>query len=234
MELWLEQAAGSGLATALITVEVSLALTLLATVLHFRRLRRVRRDLEAVLLYFVFFFALLFAIPCLITALAAPQPAVLLSSFGLTLGRTRLGLLILAAGIPVAIVSGLIGSRDPEMQRLYPFSKKACANLATFLLYESSYFIFYYLAWEFAFRGLLFFSFIPAIGLLPALAVQTIVSTLYHIGHPDSEVFAAFGAGFAFGLIAYATHSILYTTVLHAAAGISTDTFLYFRTRSQA
>lgn len=234
MEPWLERVAGSDLVTALITVEVSLALTLLATVLHFRRLRRVRRDLEAVLLYFIFFFALLLAIPCLITILAASQPSVALSSLGLTLGRTRLGLFILAAGIPVAIVSGFIGSRDPEMQRLYPFSKKACTNLATFMLYETSYLILYYLAWEFAFRGLLFFPFIPAIGLLPALAVQTIVSTLYHIGHPDSEVFAAFGAGFVFGLIAYATHSILYTTVLHAAAGISTDTFLYFRTRSQA
>ncbi len=234
MDIWLERAASSGFTTALITVEVSLALTLLATVLHFRRLRRVRRDMEAVLLYFVFFFVLLFAIPCLITVLAAPQPAALLSSFGLTFGRTRLGLLILAAGIPVAIACGLIGSRDPEMQRLYPFSKKACANLAPFLLYESYYFVFYYLAWEFAFRGLLFFPFIPAIGLLPALAVQTIASTLYHIGHPDSEVFAAFGAGFAFGLIAYATHSIFYTTVLHAAAGISTDAFLYFRKRSQA
>ncbi|MDH7511397.1 MAG: hypothetical protein QHH14_00420 [Clostridiales bacterium] len=234
MDIWLERAAGSGFATALITVEVSLALTFLATVLHFRRLRRGRLDLEAVLLYFIFFFSLLFAIPCLIAVLAAPQPAALLSSLGLALGRTRLGLLILAAGIPVAIASGLIGSRNPGMQRLYPFSKKACVNLMTFVLYESSYFIFYYLAWEFAFRGLLFFPFVPAIGLLPALAMQTTASTLYHIGHPDSEVFAAFAAGFAFGLIAYATHSILYTTVLHAAAGISTDTFLYLRTRSKA
>jgi membrane protease YdiL (CAAX protease family) len=233
MELWLERVGESGLATALTAAEVSLALTLLATVLHFRRLRRGGRDLKAVLLYFIFFFALLLAIPCLITVLAASEPAAALSFLGLTLGRTRLGLLILTAGIPVAIVAGFIGSRDPEMQRLYPFSKTACTNLATFMLYEASYLILYYLAWEFAFRGLLFFPFIPAIGLLPALAVQTIASTLYHLGHPDSEVFAAFGAGFAFGLIAYATHSILYTTVLHAAAGISTDTFLYLRTRSQ-
>jgi membrane protease YdiL (CAAX protease family) len=229
---WLERAVGPDLATALITVEVSLALTLLATVLNFRRLRRVRQDLEAVLLYFISFFALLLAIPCLITVLAASQPTAALSSLGLTLGRTRLGLFILAVGVPIAIISGFIGSRDQEMRRLYPFSKKACANLATFMLYEASYLVLYYLAWEFAFRGLLFFPFIPAIGLLPALAVQTIVSTLYHIGHPDSEVFASLGAGFIFGLIAYTTHSILYTTVLHAAAGISTDTFLYFRTRS--
>jgi membrane protease YdiL (CAAX protease family) len=234
MESWLEAAAGSNLAMALSTIEVSLALTLLATVLNFRRLRQARRDLEAVLLYFVFFFALLLAAPCLITVLAASQPAAAFSSLGLTVGRARLGLFILAAGIPVAVVSGFIGSRDPEMQRLYPFSKKACASLATFLFYEMSYLILYYSAWEFVFRGLLLFPFVPAVGLLPALAVQTIVSTLYHIGHPDSEVFACLGAGFVFGLIAYATHSILYTAVLHAAAGISTDTFLYLRTRSQA
>ncbi len=234
MERWLEGMAAAGPAWALITVEVSLALTLLATALHLRRLKKTRRDLEAVILYFSLFFVLLLAMPCLITVMASSQPAALLSSFGLTWGRTRLGLLILAAGIPVMVASGFIGSRDPEMQKLYPFSKTACRNPQTFLLYEVSYLVLYYLAWEFAFRGLLFFPFIPGIGLLPALAIQTIISTLYHVGHPDSEVFAALAAGFIFGLVAYATHSIFYTTVLHAAAGISTDSFLYFRTRKQA
>ena len=61
--------------------------------------------------------------------------------------------------------------------------------------------------------------------------MQTIISTLLHIGHPDSEVFAAAGAGLAFGLVAYVTGSFVYPLVLHAATGISTDTFLFFRRR---
>jgi membrane protease YdiL (CAAX protease family) len=67
------------------------------------------------------------------------------------------------------------------------------------------------------------------VGLIPALAVQTIISTLYHFGHPPSEIFAALGAGVIFGLVAYATGSIFYASILHAAVGISNDVFLYTR-----
>ncbi|MGZ5424289.1 MAG: CPBP family glutamic-type intramembrane protease, partial [Candidatus Aminicenantales bacterium] len=134
-------------------------------------------------------------------------------------------------GLPLAILAGFIGSRDPALQKMYPFAKTACADRRMFAGYELSYVVLYYLPWESVFRGVLFLPLVPAIGLIPALAVQTVISTLLHIGHPDSEILAAAGAGLAFGLIAFFTGSFVYPLILHASAGVSTDTFLFLRSR---
>jgi membrane protease YdiL (CAAX protease family) len=233
MAAWLERAAGSGgLPLALISVELVIALSLLATVLHFRNLRKTRDEFAAVRLYFMAFFGLLLAVPCLLTVLSSAGPRAVLTSFGWTFGRAGRGLALTAAGLPLTVLAGFIGSRDPEMNKMYPFAKAACADLRTFAGYELMYLFLYYLPWEFVFRGVLFLPLVPAVGLLPALAIQTAISTLLHIGHPDTEVFAAAGAGFVFGAIAYATGSFFYTFVLHAATGIATDTFLFYRGRS--
>jgi hypothetical protein len=229
---WLERASGpGGPALALVYLELALGLTLLATVLHFRSLKRTRDELPAVRLYFLAFFGLALALPCLIVILASGRPADVLASFGWTFGRSGLGVALTLAGLPVAVLAGFLGSHDPALRKMYPFAKSACADARTFAVYELSYFALYYLPWESVFRGALFLPLVPAIGLVPALAVQTVISTLLHIGHPDSEVFAAAGAGLVFGLVAYVTGSFVYPLVLHAATGISTDTFLFLRLR---
>jgi membrane protease YdiL (CAAX protease family) len=230
MAPWLERAAGpGGLSLALIYVELVAAMTLLTTVLHFRRLRKARPELRAVRLYFVFFFALMMAGPCVLAWLSRADPVPFLVSIGWTPGRAGLGLVLAAVGLPLAVLSGFIGSRDPEMRKMYPFAKGAMADVRVFAGYEIAYVLFYYLPWEFVFRGVLFLPLVPAMGLIPALAIQTAISTLLHIGHPDSEVFAAAAAGLIFGMIAYVTGSFFATFLLHAATGVATDTFLFLR-----
>lgn len=230
MATWLERAAGpGGLPLALIYLELILALTLLTTGLHFRSLRKKRDELAAVRQYFLAFFVLLLAVPCFLVFLTSSGPWAALASFGWTFGRNSLGFSLAGAGLPLAVLAGFIGSRDPEMTKMYPFAKAACGSVRTFVGYELSYLFLYYLPWEFVFRGVLFLPLVPAVGLIPALAVQTVISTLLHIGHPDTEVFAAAGAGLVFGVIAYATGSFFTTFVLHAATGIATDTFLFLR-----
>lgn len=229
---WLERAAGpGGPILALVYAEIAIGLALLISVLHFRRLRLKRDELRAVRLYFTAFFALLLALPCFSVILAAGRPLQTLASFGWSLGRTGLGAPLTLAGLGLAVLAGSIGSRDPEMRKMYPFAKAACADVRTFAAYELSYVVLYYLPWESVFRGALFLPLVPAIGLVPALAVQTVLSTLLHAGHPDREIFAAAAAGPALGLIAHATGSFVYPFVIHAAAGIATDTFLFRRAR---
>jgi len=230
MATWLERAAGpGGLPLALVYLELILALTFLTTGLHFRAFRKTRDELTAVRMYFLAFFVLLLAVPCFLVFLTSSEPRAMLASFGWTFGRAGRGFALAAIGLPVVILAGFIGSRDPEMQKMYPFAKAACAGARTFAGYELSYLFLYYLPWEFAFRGVLFLPLVPAVGLIPALAVQTIISTLLHIGHPETEIFAAAGAGLVFGLVAWATGSFLYPLILHAATGIATDTFLFLR-----
>jgi membrane protease YdiL (CAAX protease family) len=208
---------------------LAVAFPLIMTRFHHRTLRRKHADYQAFLLYFAAFSALFLAVPILIIVAAAPSPREFLASVGLTFGQAGKGLLVTAAALPVAILSAVIGSRDPVIKAQYPFSKEACSSLRKFLVYEACYLGLYYLPWEFLFRGLLFFPLLAAFGLVPALAVQTIISTVYHFGHPDMEILGALGGGLFFGFVAYTTGSFLYTVVLHAVVGIGNDTFLYYR-----
>jgi len=205
------------------------AFALLFSFFHYRTLLRKWDDLRASLGYFAAVFCLFLVIPILIIFILSPEPLLFLKGAGLSLGNWRRGLLIVIAGAPLAVLSGFVGSRDPELGRFYPFSKMACRSPKSFIAFEAAYLFLYYVAWEFLYRGILFFPLIPAIGLVPALSLQTIISTLHHAGHPQSEILAALGAGFVFGLVAYYTGSIIYPLFLHALAGISTDTFIYFR-----
>jgi hypothetical protein len=214
---------------ALIYLELALALTLLATVLHFRSLRKTRSESAAVRLYFVAFFILLLAVPLAVTVLSAARPREALASFGWTFGRAGLGVALTLASLPLTILAARSGSKDPAMQKMYPLAKAACADSRAFVRYELSYLFLYYLPWESVFRGLIFLPLVPVVGLVPALALQTAVSTLLHVGHPKKEILAAAVAGPGFGLVAYFTGSFFYTLFLHAAAGIATDTFLFRR-----
>jgi membrane protease YdiL (CAAX protease family) len=193
------------------------------------RPRGERGDFRAFLIYFAAFFVFFFLGPCVLIAVITGGGLASLEGFGLTPGNVSRGLTIIMAGAPLSVLSGWIGSGDRALRGFYPFSKEACRSVGSFAAFELAYIILYYPAWEFLFRGVLFFPFVPAIGLLPALAIQTTLSTLYHIGHPPSEILASAVAGIIFGLAAFWTGSFLYGVVLHAAVGVSTDTFIYLR-----
>jgi membrane protease YdiL (CAAX protease family) len=66
-------------------------------------------------------------------------------------------------------------------------------------------------------------------GVIVAILIQSIIATVYHLGHPHIEVIGALLGSIIFGVIAYATGSILYTIFLHAFIGILNDTFIYYR-----
>ncbi len=205
------------------------AFTLLLTIFNYRAFLKVFDDFWAYLFYFGAFFIFFLAVPVLLILTLSLRPPTALRGLGFTLGIVRHGWGILTAGIPLAVLIAYVGSRDPALQQHYPFSKTACADPRRFLLFELAYVFFYYFPWEFLFRGLLFFPVVAALGLPAALALQTIVSTLLHVGHPDSEIWAALAAGIIFGLIAYWTGSFLYALLLHALIGVGNDFFLYRR-----
>ena len=206
----------------------TLVLTLLQTVFDLKRFRKTcSDDLSAARRYFLSFFVLGLALPLIAIFLLAASPSEVLGDIGLRLGRWKLGLILVLASVPVAWLVGKVGTGDPEMRAFYPFSKKALADAKTFLGYEATYFLFYYTAWEFIFRGILFFPLAVYAGFLPALAVSVLTSTLFHIGHPDTEIFGALGGGLIFGFVAWQTGSFLYLIPIHAFIGIATDSCLF-------
>jgi len=206
------------------------ALTLLVTVFYHAALKRRYGDAKGTWLYFVAFFALVTAVPLLLIVLLERNPLRVLSGLGLSWGAYRIGLILVAAFIPISVVIGNVVSKTEEMQAWYPFSKQVCARTGSFIVYEIGYLLLYYTAWEFLYRGILFFPLVNSLGFLPAAALTTALSTLHHIGHPRSEIFGALLGGILFALIAAATRSLLYAIVIHAMIGIVNDSFIYART----
>ncbi|MBM3294552.1 MAG: CPBP family intramembrane metalloprotease [Candidatus Aminicenantes bacterium] len=210
---------------------LAVALTLLATVAGRPAFPRKTRGFRAVMLYFASFFCLLFALPCLILLLFSGRPAEAFRAIGFSPGLAGRGLAVVAASLLPAFLAAVAGSADPLMRAFYPFSRAACAGRSKFALYGTAYIALYYLPWEFVYRGVLFFPILAATNLPTALALQTIISTLHHLGHPRTEIFAALGAGFVFGLVAYWTRSFFYGMLIHAFVGVVTDALICRRLR---
>ncbi|MFI5369234.1 MAG: CPBP family intramembrane glutamic endopeptidase [Spirochaetia bacterium] len=192
--------------------------------------RRCADDFNGVMVYFLCFFVLLMVVPLAIILLNRMP----LSSFGIGVGNWRLGIVLGLAGLVLTVAGLASGWRDPAMQEFYPFSKEAMKSPGRFVIYESAYVVLYYMAWELTFRGVVLFGLLALLapslaGMLTAILLQTIVSTVFHIGHPDSEILGAFIFGLLSGLVTAATGSFLYALVLHASAGILNDSVMYRR-----
>jgi hypothetical protein len=215
-----------------------LSFTLLASFLNHRNLmRRFSSDFPAFLAYFASFFLLLFVVPLVSFVLAGRATGLAPSALGLRIGNWKLGLLSCLLVIPLGAITLVNSVRDPVIRGQYPFSKDAMATPLRFAGYEAAYILLYYLAWDFAFRGALQFSLAALLapglpGTIVAILVQTLLSTVYHLGHPDSEIWGAFAVGLIFGAITAATGSFLYSFAIHAMVGVGNDVFIYRYTRA--
>lgn len=220
---------------SLLFLVYAIGFTLVSSFSHYRSLlKKHADDFKAFIRYFIYFFILLFAIPFVFILLFFTQPLETLKSLGLQFGNSKLGMLIILIGIPITALVVYISTKNPAIKKQYPFSKRACENSKKFVLYEVSYLIFYYITWEFTFRGVLLFTLIEwggenATGIIFAILIQAIIATVYHLGHPNLEILGALLGSVIFGIIAYSTKSILYTIFLHALIGILNDTVIYLR-----
>ena len=205
------------------------ALAALASVFHHRRLRARYGDTTGMRLYFGIFFGLLAAVPVGVVLAVEADPWRVLRELGLAPGNHRLGLPILGIALPITALMSYFASGTPEIKRQYPFSKAACSGDGRFARYELAYLLLYFPAWEFLYRGLLFFPLVEAFGFLAAASLTAALSTLHHIGHPPSEILGAFAGGYVFAAIALLTGSVLYPAVVHAMLGVSDDLFVYLR-----
>jgi membrane protease YdiL (CAAX protease family) len=151
-----------------------------------------------------------------------------LAEFGFQLGDARYGFRFVAIVLPFLLWAAYAGSAGTAIQTEYPLAKSTMRNLPLFLTVEAFYLI-YYLAWEFLFRGFMLFGLEEQYGATTAILVQMIPSAIVHIGKPAGESFAAVFAGLIFGYLALRTRSIFYPFLLHAIVGVGTDVFVTLR-----
>lgn len=182
-----------------------------------------------------FLISLLFGlIPFLVLTLLGLRPA----EVGIRRPRLRfyLWLVLACAGCGLGFLTYLAS----DLASYYPYSKTIPAllkqgQIAWLFFHPCLYLFFYYLPWEFFFRGFLIFPLLKTVdSSWPAdmrlnsirflvLSFQTIPSAFFHIGHPLLELLSAIPAGFFFGLLAFKTRSILPGLIFHACLGISLD-----------
>jgi membrane protease YdiL (CAAX protease family) len=167
-------------------------------------------------------FTAMFIVPALLLKIILKKTV---SSFGLGMGDHKAGFRAVLLIAPLLVLIAYFAAQGTDMQAEYPLSKSAAAHWQLFMLVEIFYLL-YYIGWEFFFRGFMLNGLKERFGVLAAVLIQIIPSTLVHIGKPFGETFGAIIGGLLFGFVAVRTRSIWYPVMLHAILGISTDLFV--------
>jgi len=172
---------------------------------------------------FIVFFVLMFFLPALYVKVGMKKS---LYNFGWGLGDVKYGVRWLIT-IPLLVVPLIfIASKMPDLRLEYPLAKSLLNNQGHLLVYETAYVLFYYVAWEFFFRGFLLFGLKERFGAVNAILIQTISSCLVHIDKPEGEIIGSIFIGILFGMIALRSKSIWYVFLIHVSIGVLTDLFI--------
>ncbi|HVP35957.1 MAG TPA: type II CAAX endopeptidase family protein [Terriglobales bacterium] len=151
-----------------------------------------------------------------------------LSDYGLKKGDFKFGMISFLILFPlIALAMILPSSRMPQFRAEYPLFALAGKAFSLVLLYELLY-GFYYISWEFFFRGYLLFGLKDIFGEWNAILIQTLPSVLMHIGKPNGEILASIAAGMLFGKLALRGKSIYYVFFLHWCIGMALDFFILY------
>jgi membrane protease YdiL (CAAX protease family) len=170
-------------------------------------------------------FLLFGLVPFVLIVLSKGSPA----ECGVQLGDWKFGLKAVAILLPLIVVLFLMpASHDSQIRHTYPLDPSVGSSLWQFLVFQSLRGLLYYGAWEFFFRGVMLFGLEDRFGRWAAIAIQTIPSSLWHIGFPTGELITSIPGGILFGLLAFRTRSILWPFLLHFMIAVILDLLIIF------
>jgi len=149
--------------------------------------------------------------------------------YGLKLGKKKTGLILMALGVVLVFLLASFTCQDSILNSEYPLSKLIGRSWAIFIFYEAVYF-FYFFAYEYMMRGYLQWGLkrenTTFKGIVVILILQTVITTLFHIGKPMTEILAALAIGPVFGYICLKLDSIWYVIIWHYMLNIFQDLFI--------
>jgi membrane protease YdiL (CAAX protease family) len=180
-------------------------------------------DFTSQLYRFVFTFTIFFLIPVVIIKGVFRKQ---LGEFGLTAGDHHFGIKFVVMSVLVLPLPLYLTTSNPDFLQEYPLWKDVGTSIGNYFLWISLYLL-YYIGWEFFFRGFMQFSLIDRIAPFYIIMMQTLPSTLIHIGKPEGETIAAILGGIIFGAVALRTRSILYPLLVHWYIGALTELFCF-------
>jgi uncharacterized protein len=180
--------------------------------------------LTAALYSFASCFLLLGLVPAMIVRVLFREP---LRAYGVQAGDLHFGGRAFLAMAPVVLAVSAMAAKTTPFRAEYPLFKGAGGSPLLFLGYAFAY-LFYYLGWEFFFRGFMQFGLRESLGDGNAILIQTLASCLAHIGKPTGEIYGAILGGIVWGLVVFRTRSILAVLLVHWLLGVSLDAFICF------
>ena len=152
---------------------------------------------------------------------------------GLGLGDWKLATGIALAYLPLVIVGTWVLSDGAAFQMQYPHFYGAKESWTIFLAYEAL-FLFYWIGWEYLWRGFVLFGTAPALGAPLAIVVQTVPFAILHAQKPAAEAYLSVLGGLALGALVWRCRSFWIAVPIHAAQMLALDLFATLRARTGA
>lgn len=154
------------------------------------------------------------------------------TEMGLGLGEWRLASLIAALYLPLVAVGTWVLSDGAAFQQQYPHHRPAAQHWGIFLLYEAL-FLFYWVGWEYLWRGFVLFGTAPTLGLY-AIFVQALPFAALHVTKPWPEALLSIVGGIALGALVWRCRSFWIAVPIHAAQMMLLDFWSTLRIRTGA
>jgi hypothetical protein len=151
---------------------------------------------------------------------------------GVGLGNWRLASAIAALYLPLVAVGTWVLSDSAAFQDQYPHFKGAARNWHFFLIYEAL-FLFYWIGWEYVWRGFVLFGTIHKLGLY-AIFVQMVPFAVMHAHKPWPEAMLSILGGVALGALCWRCRSFWIAVPIHAAQMMLLDFWCTLRARTDA
>jgi hypothetical protein len=150
---------------------------------------------------------------------------------GLGLGEWRIATLVAGLYLPVVAVGTWVLSDGAAFQQQYPHYRPAVRNWGTFLFYEAL-FLFYWVGWEYLWRGFVLFGTAPTFGLY-AIFVQALPFAALHVTKPWPEAVLSIVGGIALGGLVWRCRSFWIAVPIHAAQMMLLDLWCTLRVRTR-
>ena len=152
------------------------------------------------------------------------------SEIGLGLGDWKLALVLGAVYVPAVIVGTWFLSSSPEFQAKYPHYGPVAFDWTIFAIYELL-FLFYWIGWEYLWRGFMLFGTARVFGLY-AIFIQAIPFALLHLNKPLPEALLSVAGGLALGALVWRCRSFWIAVPIHAVQMLILDLWCSLRSRS--
>ena len=171
-----------------------------------------------------------FVIPALILLVAFRwRPA----EAGLGLGDWKLASALALAYLPLVAIGTWVLSDGAGFQAQYPHYHPAARDWGLFAVYQAL-FLFYWMGWEYLWRGFVLFGTAPALGAPLAIVAQTVPFALLHAAKPPAEAYLSILGGLALGALVWRCRSFWIAVPIHWAQMVLLDTWCALRIRTGA